>query len=186
MRARRSSIGRLAARALTIGAAGLLAGSGTAQAASLACLTPREFTAIATYGLPDVISGAVGRCAAALPADAFLRSDGMALAQRYAASRATAWPAARAAFVRVTNGNGQISQMIGALPDPTLQQMFDGLITGRVVALLTPDRCFAVDRLVSLLSPLAPEAIAEVVGIAVGLAARGGPARLGQLTICGA
>ena len=66
--------------------------SGLAAAAEPPCLSPGEFGALSTYSLPSLISGTTQRCAASLPADAWLRANGGGLADRYASLRPRAWP----------------------------------------------------------------------------------------------
>jgi hypothetical protein len=61
-----------------------------AQATEPPCLTATEFTALSSYALPSIITGTTERCAAALPADAWLRRNGGQLAARYAAGKPAA------------------------------------------------------------------------------------------------
>jgi hypothetical protein len=70
------------------------------------------------------------------------------------------------------------------MPDASLQQMLDGLMTGLVAQHVPVDRCGAIDRLISLLSPLPAASTAEVIALAVGLGAKAGRAKLGALAIC--
>lgn len=158
----------------------------TAQAAAPPCLTPAEFTALSSYSLPSIITGASERCAAALPADAWLRRNGGQLASRYAESKPASWPRAKAAFLKLGGGmaNAEASELLKSLPDSALQPMVDALISGMVSQRLPTERCSSVDRLVRLLSPLPPESTAELIGIAAGLGAKTGQAKVGTLTIC--
>lgn len=150
------------------------------------CLTPSEFTALSSYSLPSIITGTTQRCASALPANAWLRQNGDRLASRYAVAKPAAWPAARAAFVKLSSGspNGDAAGLLKSLPDASLQQMLDGLITGLVGQQLPAERCGAVDTIVRLLAPLPPENTAELIAVAVGLGAKTGKARLGALSVC--
>lgn len=157
-----------------------------AQAAAPPCLTPAEFTALSSYSLPSIITGASERCAAALPVDAWLRRNGSQLAARYAESKPASWPRAKAAFLKLGGGmaNAEASELLRSLPDSTLQPMVDALISGMVSQRLPAERCSSVDRLVRLLSPLPPESTAELIGIAAGLGAKTGQAKVGTLAIC--
>lgn len=162
-------------------------GHNAAQAAEPPCLTSGEFTALSTYSMPSVIRGAAASCARALPKDAFLRKDAEALASRYGSVQPAAWPAAKAAFIKVGGVmNPQAAAMFRTLPDDTLRPVIDGLIQGMVGQQLPADRCSAVDRLVMLLAPLPPQNTAELVTLAVGLGAKTGRAKVGQFTLCGA
>jgi hypothetical protein len=148
-----------------------------AQATEPPCLTATEFTALSSYALPSIITGTTERCAAALPADAWLRRNGGQLAARYAAGKPAAWPAAKAAFFKFAN-------LLKSLPDSSLQPMVDALISGMIGQQLPADRCGAIDRLVRLLAPLPPENTAELIAVAAGLGAKTGRARLGKFSIC--
>jgi hypothetical protein len=150
------------------------------------CLTASEFTALSSYALPSIISGASERCATVLPANAWLRQNGGQLAARYAQAKPAAWPRAKAAFLKVGGGSGNAEalDMIKSLPDTSLQPMVDALISGMIGQRLPTDRCSSVDRLVRLLSPLPPESTAELIAVAAGLGARTGQAKIGAFAIC--
>lgn len=155
-----------------------------ANAAQAPCLTPGEFTSLATYSLPSIISGTSQRCAATLPQDAYLKRNGDALAARYAVRKTAAWPGAKAAFIKLGTGNAEANDLLRTLPDPTLQQLVDGMVQGLVGQRLPASRCTSVDRLVSLLAPLPPENTAELIGLAVGLGARTGETKVGNIALC--
>lgn len=156
-----------------------------AEAAEPPCLTPSEFTSLATYALPSAITGASQRCAASLPRTAFIERDAVQLAQSYSAAKAAAWPGAKAAFLKVGSTiNPQAQDVFRTLPDNALQPLVDGVIVGVVSEKLPLDRCAAVDRLVTLLSPLPPQSTAELIGLAVGLGSKPGPHKLGKFAIC--
>ena len=156
-----------------------------AVAAEPPCLTPSEFTALATYALPNAIGGAVQRCAAALPADSYLRSDGAGLAARYAAGKETAWPGAKAAFIKLFSGaNPGTSDITKNLPDATLQQIVDTAVVTKVSDALPVERCGTVSHLLKLLAPLPPESTAGVIALAIGLGASTGHGRIGKIMVC--
>lgn len=170
---------------LTLATALAVLAPGIAQAAEPPCLTPAEFTSLSSYALPSMISGTTQRCATVLPADAFLRRKGADLSSRYATLKTSAWPGAKAAFLKVSaNGNGEAANLIRGLPDSSLQPMADALIAGMVSQQLPTERCGTVDRLIGLLSPLPPENTAELIALAVGLGAKTGRGKFGSLTIC--
>ena len=156
-----------------------------AQAAEPPCLTAQEFTAVSTFALPGVIRGAAQRCTPVLPSSAFLRSQSENLAQRYSAGRDRSWPQAKAAFFKIGGGmDPQAANLLKAMPDENLKPFVEGAVTTMVGQQLPTDRCSAVDRLVMLLSPLPAESTAEVIGLAAGLGARSGQARVGKFSIC--
>lgn len=156
-----------------------------ARAAEPPCLAPAEFTALAAYSLPSVLQGIGQRCAASLPADAFLRREGPAMAARYAAGKQAHWPAAKRAFLKIgTAAAPEMQNILGALPDETLQPMADLFISAIVAEKLGVERCPALDRLLQLAAPLPAAATAEMIGLAVGLGSRNGLARFGKIVIC--
>lgn len=158
---------------------------GLAHAAEPPCLTAAEFTSLASYGLPSVIKGATERCAATLPAGAWLKQNGAQLSSRYAEAKPRAWPGAKAAFLKLGGtGDKQAVDMIKTLPDTTLQPMVDGLIEGMIGQQLPTDRCATVDRVVRLLSPLPAENTAELIALAAGLGTKSGQAKAGKFSIC--
>lgn len=156
-----------------------------AQAAEPVCLTPREVTALSTYALPSAIGGVTRNCAATLPASAWLPQNGAALAQRYSSGKAQAWPAARAAFLKMSTAtNPEAAQLFAALPDESLMPLADAALSGIVAAKVKPETCPAIDRALSLLAPLPAENTAELIALAVGIGARTGEPRLGKFALC--
>lgn len=156
-----------------------------AEAAEPPCLTPAEFTALAEYALPSMISGTAQRCAAALPSSAYLPREGAQLAERYAQRRSGAWPGAKAAFLKLSaTSNADANTIIRALPDPSLQQMLASLMEGLVAQQVPLDRCTTIDRVISLVAPLPPQNTAELIALAVGLGSKTGQAKVGALSIC--
>lgn len=158
--------------------------SSTVQAAEAPCLTPAEFTSLATYGLPSVISGVTQRCASTLPAGAWLPENGTPLAARYAAAKPGAWPGAKAAFMKLGASKRDGADLFSKLPDRSLQPMVDGLIEGLIGQQIPLQRCQTIDRVVRLLSPLPPENTAELIALAAGLGAKSGAEASGKLKLC--
>ena len=171
---------------LTLAAsAALLLAPGLARAAEPPCLTPLEFTALAGYALPSVVSGTAQRCLPVLPAQSYLATQGPGLANRYAATRASSWPGAKAAFLKLAGGDhGEAAELLRSLPDPQLQQLADSAISAKLSQSIPVDRCTSIDRLLRLLSPLPSETTAEIVVLAVGLGAAAGQSRIGRITVC--
>lgn len=157
-----------------------------AQAAEPPCVTSAEFTALSSYALPSIITGTTERCAATLPADAWLRRNGAQLAARYGAAKPAAWPVAKAAFFKISgdSANADTAKLLRSLPDSTLQTMLDAVISGMVGQNVPADRCGVIDRLVQLLAPLPPENTAELIAMAAGLGAKSGRAKVGSFRLC--
>lgn len=156
-----------------------------AQAAETPCLTASEFTGVATYSLPSVITGTAARCAATLPSSSYLRTNSSQLAVRYAAAKPTAWPVAKAAFLRLSaTSDKAANDLIAKLPDPSLQTMLDAVIEGAVSQQIPTERCETIDAMVRLLAPLPPGNTAELIALAAGLGAKSGKAKAGGFSIC--
>ena len=176
---------------LTLAAAALVSLPGMTQAAEPPCLTAGEFSALATYALPGVISDATRRCAASLPATAFLPGNGEALARRYGEAAPRAWPAAKLAFLKLSAGAGPDAvAMLSGMPDDSLQQLVGTLATQFAGQKLPTERCDTIDAATRILAPLPPENIGQLLALVVSRVGKAAPAagsgRLGKLAICSA
>jgi hypothetical protein len=176
-------------------AIGLALVPAAAQAAEPACLTSGEVSAMVSYALPSALDGVSQRCSAALPADAFLRAGGPALAARYTAARPTVWPVAKAAFLKLgSSSDAEAGKLLTLLPDEAIQQLVDTTLKAKVADSLPLTRCTVVDRVVKLLAPLPPDNMAELLALAVRLGTAGTPpgsppaparlSKLGKLNLC--
>lgn len=179
------SIHSRAGRAHTLAAAAAAAMlPGLAAAAEPPCLTAGEFTSLATYALPSVITGAAQRCTAALSPDAFLKTDGAGLAAHYGASKEAAWPGAKAAFLKIAGGNDAgAGNLVKGLSDSSMQQIVDTAIAAKVADALPVEHCGTVSHLLQLLAPLPPESTAGVIALAVGLGTKSGR-KIGPIAVC--
>ncbi len=156
-----------------------------AQAAEPPCLAPAEFTALAEYALPSMITGTAQRCTATLGPSGFLNREGAQLAQRYAQRRTAAWPGAKAAFLKLSaTTNSDANNLIRTLPDASMQQMLGSLMEGLVAQKVPLERCATIDKVIGLLAPLPPQNTAELIALAVGLGAKSGRAKVGAISVC--
>lgn len=173
-------------RRLSLFIAALLAAApGIANAAQPPCLSSAEFTSLASYALPSIITGTGQRCAAALEPGAWLPRNGSALASRYAKNKANAWPGAKAAFLKLSSTtNSDANKLFRDMPDASLQQILDATMEGMVSQKIPLDRCNAIDKVVRLLAPLPPENTAELIGIVVGLGSKTAEPTVGKISIC--
>jgi len=165
----------------------LAAVPGVVQAADSQCLTAREFSALAGYALPSVISGTSQRCGPSLGPKAFLRTSGKDLAGRYAARKTNDWPAAKSAFLKLSAKSPDAASAFKGMPDTSLQQVLSAMMEGMVAQQIPLDRCGAIDDLVRLLSPLPAENTAELIALAVGFGARSAKAKsakIGPINLC--
>ena len=166
-------------------AALLIVAPAMAQAAEPPCLTAGEFTALANYSMPSIISGTSQRCAATLAPDAYLRKNGSDLATRYARQKPGNWPGAKSAFLKLSSTAGSdAGTLMRDMPDSSLQPMLDAMMEGMVAQQIPLERCGAIDKAVRLLAPLPPENSAELIALAVGLGARSKHAKIGKFSIC--
>lgn len=176
-------------KSIVLAAALLAALPGIAHAAEPPCLTSAEFSSLAGYTLPSIITGTSQRCAATLAPNAYLRTSGATLSARYAGQKAKHWPAAKAAFLKLSaTTNADASRLFRDMPDTSLQGILDAMMEGMVSQQIPLDRCGVIDRIVGLLAPLPPENTAELIALAVGLGAKAdgsdGNAKVGKLSLC--
>lgn len=137
----------------------LIAGVGVpVQAQPRPCLTGAEAEALATVALPDIVRQTGTTCAAQLPPTSLLRKTASPMLQRYDAEADRAWPAARAAIVKLSEPAADL--LLGSqFARPLLATLVTPLIVGRIAV----KDCRTIDRLVSLLEPLPPRNTAGVI-----------------------
>lgn len=178
-------------RTLTICAAAvLLSAPQIAAAADAPCLTAKEATAVAAYAMPSVIAGTTQRCGATLGKDSWIAKNGTSLSKRYAERKAAVWPEAKAALLKMTGGAGSggsgdvVLDTLKSMPDETVQQIADSMVTAAVAERVPANRCFVVDRFLSLIAPLPPESTAELVALTLGVVSQGEKPKIGKLALC--
>jgi hypothetical protein len=165
--------------------AALLVAPGVASAAEPPCLTPAEFTSLASYALPSIISGTSQRCSASLGPNAWLPRNSDKLASNYARNKPSAWPGAKAAFLKLSsNSSDQANRLFRDMPDASLQQILDAMMEGMVSQSIPLERCGTIDGVIRLLAPLPPENTAELIALAVGLGSKTKEPKVGKLNIC--
>ncbi|WP_198045730.1 hypothetical protein [Novosphingobium aquimarinum] len=157
---------------------------GVLHAAEPVCISPREFSSLAAYALPSVITGTGKRCATQLGPDAYLRTNGAALASKYATRKAANWPGAKSAFLKMGAKDATANQLFASLPDESLRQIVDPLLEGMVIQEIPIEKCTTIDSVVRLLAPLPPENTAELIALTAGLVGRGTDAKVGQFKLC--
>lgn len=129
-----------------------------AQPAERPCLTAPEAEALATVALPDIIRQAGIACAGQVPATSLLRRPSSAMLTRYDAEADRAWPAARAAIVKLSDPAADA--LLGSqFARPLLSTLVAPLIVGRIAV----KDCPTLDRLMTLLEPLPPRNVAGVI-----------------------
>jgi hypothetical protein len=171
---------------ITIALAALCAAMpGIASAAEKPCLTPAEFSSLAGYAMPAVIKGTKERCATKLAPSAFLNRDGDKLFTRYSARKDKDWPAAKAAFLKMSaDSPNDMAKMFKGMPDKSLQGVLDAMLEGMVAQQIPLERCATIDDFVRVLSPLPPQNTAELIALLVGLGSKAEEPKVGSLRIC--
>lgn len=152
-----------------------LATSQTAQAADTAtCLSQPEVEGIVAYALPLLVDAAVKTCAPRLSPDGYLATQGASLVQRYAARKATTWPIAKAALLKLTaddtGKNAGNAALMRALPDSALQPFADVIVVQAITKAIKADDCAPIERITGLLAPLPPENTSALVTTIIALA----------------
>lgn len=157
----------------------------TAMAAQPICLSKAEATSLIAYALPQAINGTARRCAASLPADAFLRTKAPSLVSRYAGQKDRYWPKAKPAVLKAlgSQGGGGSPNMMAGLPDETLRQLADTFVEGFVAQRIAPKSCKQLDLAIDLLSPLPPENTAGLIALTMDVAGSADP-KLGNVSLC--
>lgn len=162
-----------------------------AQAASPICFSRTEATSLISYALPQAVTGTAKRCGPSLPANAFLRTQGAALASRYAGQKNAHWAKAKPAFLKAMRaqggGNAGSVDMMATLPDDTLRQLADVFVEGFVTQRIPVASCAKLDLAIDMLSPLPPENTASLIALALDVASRAAPAgdaRIGAISLC--
>ncbi len=122
------------------------------------CITGPEAESLTLVAMPDILRETGRVCAAQLPDGSLIRRQSSALIDRYQVESDRAWPAARAAIVK--------------LSDPAVDAMLDSefarpllttLLVPQIVGRIATRDCGTIDRMVTLLQPLPPRNTAGIV-----------------------
>lgn len=130
------------------------------------CVSEAEAVAIFAAMMPDMIDGLRGKCAAHLPANAYLVASGDALIARYKVLADQRWPTAKLAFGRIA-GDEEIT---GKMPDQYLRPLIGSVVGAELIKDIKVEDCPGANRIVESLAPLPPENVAVLVGTIVVLA----------------
>ncbi|MEG3164108.1 hypothetical protein U1701_05830 [Sphingomonas sp. PB2P19] len=141
--------------AAALAAVALLASPAAAQQP---CITGPEAEALTLVALPDIIRETGTVCAAQLPATSLVRRRSSPLLSRYQVEAARAWPAARAAIVKLSD------PAVDALLDSEFARpLLTSLLVPQLVGRIATRDCGTIDRLVALLEPLPARNTAAIV-----------------------
>ena len=112
------------------------------------CLTRAEAADVMATTVPYMVDAVARKCAAALPANAFLRTGSAPLIQRLRAESAGR-PATSGAIGKIFG-----SDMPAEVRPETLAQLFGEAMAGEMVKDVKSEDCPEADRLVAALAPL--------------------------------
>ena len=129
-----------------------------AMAQAQTCLTEPEAESIALVVMPDVLRQTGVVCANRLAAASPLRQQNGALVDRYDREAERAWPAAKAAILKMSVPQADL--LLGSdFARPIVATLVAPLVVGRIALA----DCPMIDRLVTLLAPLPPRNTAGVL-----------------------
>lgn len=129
----------------------------TAAAAQTPCLTTSDAEAIALVAMPDIIRE-TGRVCTALPAASLVRRPSSTFLARYETAADAAWPAARAAIVKLSDPAVDM-----LLQSDYARPLLTSLLAPQIVGRVQPADCPTIDRLVTLLEPLPARNTAGII-----------------------
>lgn len=135
----------------------LLLAAEPAKAAERPCVGRAQLEALAMFALPPVLDALATKCAASLPAQAYLLNGARTLSQSLAAESASSWDGARAALAAVDG------DMPAELSPATVQGLLRDMAAAEIK--LKPDECVRIDRAGELLAPLPPRNLAGIVAM---------------------
>ncbi|WP_322963744.1 hypothetical protein [Sphingomonas fuzhouensis] len=125
--------------------------------AQRACITTPEAEAMTLVAMPDILRETGRVCGARLPAGSLIRGGG-SLISKYESAADQAWPAAKAAIVKLSDP--AIDTLLQSdYARPLLTSLLVPFIVGRIGL----EDCGTIDRLVTQLAPLPPRNMAGVV-----------------------
>ena len=122
------------------------------------CITGPEAESLTLVAMPDIIRETGSVCAAQLPATSLVRRASSPLLSRYQVEAERAWPAARAAIVKLSD------PAVDALLDSEFARpLLTSLLVPQIVGRIAARDCGTIDRLVALLEPLPARNTAGIV-----------------------
>ena len=139
-------------------AAVLLALPQTAAAQADACLTRQEVKTLVAFATPSMLDATAKKCAAALPADAFLRTGVAAMVERLRIEGRAETGAIIPVIEKLAG-----EKMPAGLSEETTQGLVRDVVGAEVAKDIDPKNCGAINELASALSPLPAANIASLM-----------------------
>jgi hypothetical protein len=148
-----------------------------------ACMPQPQAAALVTFALPMLVTQLADRCRSELAPNAYLVAKASAVADRYRADSAAAWPTARRAIARIFTqflGQPMPAEMDSELVRTLAEPMLGGLLAKQVHR----TDCGTADAAIADLATLSGRAIGRVAAIAATIADRKGNGIAGVLKVC--
>jgi hypothetical protein len=146
------------------------------------CLTDDEAASLLLVTAPQGVRALSVLCATSLPPSALVRQPNGAFVGRLESEADRSWPEAINAFGKIA---GDEAQMV---TDPSLAKpLIAALIPGLIATKIKPHQCGQIDHILTMLAPLPPRNIANVVVSIIGLAEENDPRAQQKLPValCG-
>lgn len=131
------------------------------------CVSETEAIAIFAAIMPDMIGGLRDKCAAHLPANAYLVESGKTLIARYKVLADQRWPTAKLAFGRIAGGDEELTSK---MPDQFLRPLIGSVVGAELIKDFKVQDCPGANRIIESLAPLPPENVAVLIGTIIVLA----------------
>ena len=147
-------------------AAALLALPQAAAAQANACLTRAEVRTLIVFATPSLVEAASRKCAAALPADSFLRTGAGAMVERL---RGESKAEAGSIITVIEKLAGE--KMPSGLSEETTQSLVRDIVGAELAKDIDPKNCGTIDAVASSLSPLPASNIATLTAALLELGA---------------
>ena len=131
-------------------------------------LTEGEAAAVTRFAMPRAFQSVQQKCRTALSRSAYMYARGDSLLGRLQDASAGSWDAAHGAIVRMAaSENPQMQGILSRMPREALQPFVDEMIAGMLVSRLQTENCAQIDRVLSLLDPLPPQNLADLIALVV-------------------
>lgn len=160
-----------------------LASMATPAVAAPACLTGAEAESIALVALPEILRETGRICAGSLPPTSLIRRPSGAFLAKYQIAADRAWPAARAAIVKLSDPAVAL-----LLESDYARPLLTAIAVPQVLGQISVSDCPTIDRLTTLLEPLPARNTAGIVVTTLQFLkaekAKGRPVTVPDLPVC--
>ncbi|PTQ10246.1 hypothetical protein CLG96_14140 [Sphingomonas oleivorans] len=159
-----------------------LPAAAVAQTASR-CMPNDEAAGLVTFALPTLVERLAERCRPTLPGNAYLSASSVAIADRYRADAASAWPVARKALEKL------FDQFMGQPMPADFNSELARQLAGPMIATLLAEKvktedCAAASQTLETLTRLSGRETGRLVALAAAVADRKGDGIAGALRVC--